>query len=198
MEAEKNYLTWTNRLLDAYRARVKKQRGYWAYVQVTERQKRGHPHSHILSTFEPGDLVEGCVEKWENIGGTLKPYWKDALRSEWLQMAVVRAGLGDQYDISKVRTEAAASRYVAKYMFKHSAFSSTWPQGWKRVRYSQSFPKLPENKTNSFVLLKMVDWHKLGSLANLVICHDDETYEYAQYALYSHVTRVSKRKKSDS
>lgn len=175
---------------------MKKQGGYWCYVQVTERQKRGHPHSHILTTFEPGDLVEGCIEKWERVQGVLKPYWKDALRSEWLQMAVCRSGLGDQYDISRVEKPEGASRYVAKYMFKQTAFDQNWPKGWKRVRYSQNFPKLPEMKTDAFVLREFKDWEKLSRIAVLVVAQDEDTFEYAQWKLYHSDTIVLLKKNS--
>lgn len=195
-DAETHYLQWTNKLLDSYRARVKKLGGYWCYVQVTERQKRGHPHSHILTTFEPGDLVEGCIEKWERVQGALKPYWKDALRSDWLQQAVCRSGLGDQYDISRVEKPEGASRYVAKYMFKQTAFDQNWPKGWKRVRYSQNFPKLPEMKTDAFVLREFKDWEKLSRMAVLVVTQDEDTFEYAQWKLYHSDTIVSLRKNS--
>lgn len=190
-DAEKGYLSWTNLLLDAYRARVKKQGGHWCYVQVTERQKRGHPHSHILTTFEPGDLVDGAIEKWERVQGILQPYWKDALRSEWLQEAVCRSGLGDQYDISKVEKEGGASRYVAKYLFKQTAFSQDWPPGWRRVRYSQSFPQLPEIKSQAFVIKSYQDWNKLASLALTVQARDIDVFEYAQWKLYGHDTFVT-------
>jgi len=47
-KAQKDYLLWTNRLLSNMRAMCRKEGGTWAYVQVTERQKRGHPHSHLI------------------------------------------------------------------------------------------------------------------------------------------------------
>lgn len=183
-EADRGYLGWTNRLLDAYRARVKKRGGHWAYVQVTERQRRGHPHSHFLTTFDPGDIETGLVVKWTRFAGELRRDEKEALRSTWLQRAVCRSGLGEQYDISRVRNEAAASRYVAKYLFKPSAFDASWPLGWKRVRYSLSFPKLAELKTDAFVLRRYEDWSHLARLAVVVNCADVETYEYAQWKLY--------------
>jgi hypothetical protein len=182
-KADAGYLSWTNKLLDSYRARVKKQGGHWAYVQVTERQRRGLPHSHFLTTFDPGDLFEGFVTKWQQRAGILVREDKPALRSIWLQRAVIRVGLGEQYDISKVRNEAAASRYVAKYMFKQTAFDSNWPKGWRRVRYSQSFPKLPELKTDAFVLRTFEDWQKLAKLATVVVPADEEVEEYAAWKL---------------
>lgn len=193
-DADKHYLVWTNRLLDSYRARVKRAGGAWFYVQVTERQKQGKPHSHFLTTFQPGDLVEGAIEKWEKKDGLFVPYWQDALRSDWLQLAVCNSGLGEQYDISLVRTEQAASRYVAKYLFKPTAFSADWPKGWKRVRYSQTFPKLPELKTSAFVLRTWQDWDKLGRLAVRVRCSDEETFEYAVWKLYASDTIVETTK----
>lgn len=185
-EADTHYLEWTNRLLDSYRARVKKLGGHWCYVQVTERQKRGHPHSHFLTTFQPFDLVDGTVTKWVTVNGVPTKQEKVALRSVWLQSAVIRSGLGEQYDISKVRNEAAASRYVAKYMFKETNFVADWPKGWRRVRYSQSFPKLPEIKTDAFVLRTYEDWDKLGRLAAIIRPADVDVEEYAAWKLIHH------------
>lgn len=183
-EADAHYLEWTNRLLDSYRARVKSKGGYWCYVQVTERQKRGHPHSHLLTTFEPYDLEDGYSDKWTRVRGELVHEKKPALRSAWIHRAVVRSGLGEQYDISRVRDEAAASRYVAKYMFKQTMFFADWPKGWKRVRYSQSFPKLPELKTDAFVLRTWQDWDRLGAMASVVIPRDQDVEEYAAWKLW--------------
>ena len=182
-EADAHYLEWTNRFLDSYRARVKTKGGCWAYVQVTERQKRGLPHSHFLTTFEPGDIEAGVIRKWQYIAGELSGVDVAALRSSWLARAIIRVGLGEQYDISRVKNEAAASRYVAKYMFKQTAFDSSWPKGWRRVRYSQSFPKLPEIKTDAFVLRTWQDWDELGRKAAIIRPADVEVEEYAAWKL---------------
>jgi hypothetical protein len=176
-EADEGYLLWTNRLLSVCRADAKKTGQDWIYSAVTERQKRGHPHSHILSTYAPGDLTIGKMWKWQTVKGIRAYVEVDVLRSDWFARRVVSAGLGEQYDISRVRDEKAVSRYVAKYMFKPSAFAADWPTGWKRVRYSNSFPKLPERETSAFVLMKSADWQKLSRLASIITCTDKETYE---------------------
>lgn len=186
-EAEANYLTWTNRFLDACRQRCKRASGEWYYVQVTERQKRKHPHSHILTTFDVGDIVEGHVRKHETDKAGQRIY-RDipALRSSWTQAALTRSGLGDQYDISRVQTVEGASRYVAKYLFKDTIFSTEWPKGWKRVRYSQSFPKLPQRETNAFVLLTHEDWYKLATKALVIHAVGYDAFEEAGNQLYFH------------
>jgi len=176
-EAEESYLGWTNRLLTNMRKKQKVNGKDWYYVQVTERQKRGHPHSHILTVFDPGDTYEGFVEKWKISDGTPYLILKPALRSDWLQKAVKKAGLGDQYDISVVRSASGASRYVAKYLFKDTMFSLQWRKGWNRVRYSQKFPKLPEKETNAFVLLCASDWSKLANVASVIITDCPQTRE---------------------
>lgn len=196
-EADAHYLEWTNRLLDSYRARVKKLGQEWIYVQVTERQKRGHPHSHFLTTFEPGDLVNGFVSKWEKVRGSLVETKKQVLRSDWLHKAVVRSGLGEQYDISRVRSSAAASRYLAKYLFKQMAFAQDWPSGWKRIRYSQSFPKLPDIKTDAFVLRTQEDWNNLGKRAVVIIAGDEDVAEYAGWKLINFDCVVLGRKNAN-
>lgn len=162
-----HYYEWTNRLLDACRTRAKRDGKAWHYAQVTERQKRGHPHSHLITTFYPHDLTTG-----------------KRLRSTWLKERVVSAGLGEQYDISLVRSAEAASRYVAKYLFKSSMFETHWPKNWRRIRYSRSFPKLPELNVDAFPLIKAADWRRLARLALVVIPADDESLKRSQEMLF--------------
>jgi len=132
-EAEANYYAWTNVLLTNARVKSKRSSDFWAYVQVTERQKksRRHPHSHIITTYLPPD-AQATVDGRGN----------RAFVSRWFAQANESAGLGSQHRISEVASAEAVSRYVAKYMFKES-MTETFPPKWKRVRYSQNFPKLP-------------------------------------------------------
>jgi len=197
-DAEKHYLEWTNRFLDACRQRCKRSGGQWVYVQVTERQKRAHPHSHILTTFNPGDVVSGFNKKWiTDKAGKRKMEKSDCLRSDWIQKTVISAGLGNQYDISTVQTIEGASRYVAKYLFKDSIFTTDWPKGWKRVRYSQSFPKLPERKTEAFVLLQHADWYRLASKAVVVNAIGYEAFAEARDQLHYHDTIVRLKREKE-
>lgn len=168
-EADENYGYWTNKVLDAWRLQSKRTNQKWAYVQVTERQKRGHPHSHILTTFRPSDLTSGEVVKWvtDNLGKRRRTL-VSAYRSDYIERSVVRAGLGKEYDISQAGQVEAVSRYVAKYMFKDSIFNTEWPKGWKRVRYSQSFPKLPDRVSTAFVLIEPDDWRRLAREAVII------------------------------
>jgi hypothetical protein len=160
-DAVRNYYEWTNKFLDAARRHAQRRSAAWCYVQVTENQKRGHPHSHFLTTFAPSDLVES--------GGRL--------RSDWLLSQVKRSGLGEQYDISLVQNAAAASRYVAKYMFKPSMFSAAFPARWKRVRYSRNWPSIDAPENNAFVLVTPDDWLKLADLAVVVEPKDHDSAE---------------------
>jgi hypothetical protein len=171
-DAEKNYGYWTNRLLDAWRLQSKRTHQKWAYVQVTERQKRGHPHSHILTTFKPLDMAVDWKWKRVSVEGRQFMAYVSAYRSQYIAQSVVRAGLGDEYDISIAQTVGGVARYVAKYLFKDTIFSTTWPSGWRRVRYSQSFPKLPHRETDAFVLIKREDWQRLAREAIVVTTHD--------------------------
>lgn len=172
-----HYYQWTNRLLDACRTRAKRDGKPWHYVQVTERQQRGHPHSHMMTTFYPHDLREGSRKSWKHSGGLLVSENVPALRSDWLRERCISAGLGDQYDISKVRDAEAASRYVAKYLFKSTIFETHWPKKWRRIRYSRSFPKLPEQEIEAFPLLKKQDWKRLARLAVVVTPADPQSYQ---------------------
>jgi len=190
-DADLHYYEWTNRFLDAARVKARREKKDWIYAQVTERQKRGHPHSHVLTTFDPGDLLPGFRDNWKTVGGVLVNQPKPCLRSEWIAAQCIRSGLGDQYDISRAKTPAGVSRYVAKYMFKDSMFGATWPEHWRRVRYSQSFPKLPDRESNAFVLLSNADWDKLAGLAIFVTTEDEQVKREALYRLAGHDIFVS-------
>lgn len=185
--AEENYLEWSHSFLDACYQRAKRRNQEWSYVQVTERQKRGHPHSHILTTFCPMDLRERTVKKSIEISpNVFEPKLVPVLGSKWLAGQVVKSGLGEQYDISFVESAEGASRYVAKYLFKQSMFETNWPKGWRRVRYSQSFPKFEREKTDCFVLLGRKDWHKLASLAVVVNVNDKNILPDVEFHLRGH------------
>lgn len=158
---------------------------------MTERQKRGHPHSHILTTFVPENLYHDWIYSKEYTNDEIVETWKWALRSNQIHDLAVSAGLGDQYDISLVQTAAAASRYVAKYMFKDSMFGVHWPKKWRRVRYSQTFPKLPDKETNAFVLLSQADWSKLAALAAFIYTDSPETKDECLYRLAGNDILVS-------
>lgn len=185
--ADQGYMEWTNRLLTTWRTFATRHNQEWVYVQVTERQKRGHPHSHIITTWEPPNLQTVKKGKWKTDNQSGKVWVEaDALVSKYLERSIPRAGLGTQYDVSKVGTVEGASRYVAKYLFKPEALNTKWPDGWKRVRYSQSFPKLEERKTDAFVLMQPDDWRKLAKLASIVHVRD----EIAMQIVAHHATNL--------
>lgn len=172
-EAELGYLKWTNNLLTRWRTYATRHDQEWYYCQVTERQKRGHPHSHIITTFQPPDLSSGKKRSYKVQNDGNKRYVEtDALRSTYVRDSCVDAGLGDQYDISRVQSVEGASRYVAKYLFKPTIFTAVWPKGWKRIRYSQGFPKLEKKETDGFILITREDWRKLGELASVITVSD--------------------------
>lgn len=190
-EAEENYLQWTNRLLTNLRAQSTRRMAYWCYVQVTERQKRKHPHSHILTTYRPMDLVEGAKLQYEQVNGHKQAYWQEALRSDNLQASICASGLGEQYDISLVRSAAAVSRYVGKYLFKTS-LHTVWPVGWRRVRYSHNWPKtVYEHPSTAVALINKNDWFELAKVAETVITHDPEAQEIASNYLWAYPVKVT-------
>lgn len=198
-ESQENYYAWTNKLLTACRTRATRAEEAWHYVQVTERQKRGHPHSHILTTWKPHDLVDGFITKWHTEGGRRVKELVPALRSPWLEQRCISAGLGNQYEISQVRENEAASRYVSKYLFKPEMLETVWPKGWKRVRYSQSFPKLPEPETEAIALIKAEHWLELAKQAVVVTPRDQAAAEMCDAMLWGHdvLIKTSKSKPGD-
>lgn len=200
-QAEAAYLERTHRFLASFYYHVAHQKppGHWAYAQVTERQQRGHPHSHLLCTAAPSDSFYPVATpenyaKYVASIATINAQIPAAMRftatpradlslldlhSEWLMLAAVKAGLGVQARISVVDSVEAASRYVAKYLFKAS-MKTLWPARWKRVRYSQSFPKLPEHApTDAFPLIHAADWQRAADLPGTLVCRSEETYERA-------------------
>lgn len=178
-EAENGYLGWTNSLLTRLRTQAKRTGMAWFYASVTERQKRQHPHSHYITTYCPEDCVfvpKGAPKLFYTLGETY-PAKHDTLQSEYLETACRECGLGFQYDISRVESVEAGSRYVSKYLFKETIFSDKWPKGWRRVRYSQNWPKLPEIKGEAMILLSKFDWYKLSRLAVVVVTKDDGAHK---------------------
>jgi hypothetical protein len=181
-EAEANYLIWTNSLLTNIRTSCKRAGKKWAYAAVTERQERLHPHSHYITTYCPDDAlpIKEGEPKHYITSGEVFPAKHDTLQSYKLERACVGCGLGRQYDISRVSNFEAGSRYMAKYLFKESIFQTVWPAKWRRVRYSQSWPKLPNVKGEAIILLTTFDWYKLSQYAAIVLTKDDGAKKYAQ------------------
>lgn len=198
-DAMKGYLTWTNRLLSALRADAKKRGVLWSYVQVTEQQGRGHPHSHVLTSYFPEDMKHGFKQSYAtNTQGRREYTQKPCIRSDYLSHRVVSSGLGEQYDISIVNKVEGASRYVAKYLFHPDMFKAKYPKGWKRVRYSQNFPILPKKQSDAMVLLTAEDWRLLSCKAVLLVANDQAAYDEARYNLHNADCILSRRFASDN
>src|SRR5882724_9677993 len=97
-DAIDHYYEWTNVLLTNARAKAKRDAAFWAYIQITEHQKksRAHPHSHLIISFLPPDAVEFIDRKG-----------KSAVASAWFFNANVSAGLGVQHQITRVKSASA-------------------------------------------------------------------------------------------
>lgn len=173
-EAMEKYYAWTNVLLTNARAKAKREGQFWAYIQVTEHQKktRSHPHSHIITTFRPSDAIQ-----FKDRQG------KERVGSVWFFNANRSASLGEQHTISKVRSASAVSRYIAKYLFK-STMSEQWPPKWKRIRYSQNWPKPPYIPAElAITLLTPSDWKQAADMRIEWICDDDRIFETAYHRM---------------
>lgn len=184
-DAEDGYLIWTDKLLTRLRNQTKRADKVWAYASVTERQKREHPHSHYLTTYAPPDAI--AIKK-----GEPKYYYSqsaffsakhDTLQSAYLERACIECGLGWQYDISRLSSVEGASRYVAKYLFKADLFTTKWPEKWRRVRYSNNWPKLPEVKGDAFILLTSLDWFRLSRQALIIRTKDEGAKQFVKHHL---------------
>lgn len=176
-DADAHYLEWTNRLLTNLRTQQKRAGLPWYYAQVTERQKRGHPHSHLITTYAPPDAQDCQKGAWL----PNETYAKhDTLYSFQLEQAAIRAGLGRMVDCSVINHPVAVAVYASKYMFK-DAISTAWPSGWRRVRYSRSWPKLPVQKLAlAFPLVHMADWIRMQMLGYTVHADCDEALQAAR------------------
>lgn len=175
-EAENGYLEWTNKFLTGCRMKQQRAGLPWFYAQVTERQKRGHPHSHLITTFAPDDVQDIAKGAWIPNETEAK---HDTLYSPWLERAAVRAGLGRMVDLSYINSPVAVAVYAAKYMFK-DAIATNWPTGWRRVRYSNSWPKLPVREMPlAFPLLHFNDWLRMQALGYTVHADSQVTTEAA-------------------
>lgn len=169
-EAESQYMRWCNRVLTAMRTRCKRGGGVWTYALVTERQERGHPHSHAIISWMPEDTSE--YTKGEHIIDDVYAQ-RDRLWSAWLHARIVDAGLGRQWDCTLVQSADAVARYISKYLFK-DALQTTWPRHWRRVRYAQSWPKLPDiaSEGDAFPVLNWADWMRVKLIGGIVYTKD--------------------------
>lgn len=173
-ESENNYGLWTNRLYTRLRAYAGSHGLAFHTATVTERQKRGHPHSHVLSTFAPLDCLP-------------LPYTTKHLYfwSSYFERANVDAGFGIQCRISLASSVDGASRYIAKYLFKEAIFTK-WPAHWRRVRYSQNWPKFDQLKPDfARALNSPQDWRAVEKTGQLFQCEDETTYKVAINHIYN-------------
>lgn len=183
-EQERLYLKRTNALMTWIRQQAKKAGREVYYASVTERQKRGAPHSHYLISFVPTDTFEPLTdyEQYSDACGRVfashpsqavfSPASRDEislldLYSEALVMKALAVGLGSQVRLSYVDSIEACSRYIAKYLFKQT-MTDVWPKGWRRVRYSNNWPKLPEkHNPSAFPVMSHWDWLLAGDSGEL-------------------------------
>jgi len=179
-EADRDYLLWTNRLLSTLRADATKRGEFWCYVQVTERQKRGHAHSHCISTYCPKDAIP--YAKGERMPNDRKAT-HDCLWSEYYREKNVSSGLGIECDLSEIRNPVAVAVYAAKYLFKDAQVTE-FQKGWRRIRYSRNFPKMPPMPSKeAFAVVKHADWRKIEGLGVIVRTPDNWIEELA----YAHL-----------
>lgn len=93
------------------------------YLLVPEQHKTKKIHVHLLDT---GALPE----RW----------WKDNAR---------QCGMGFMATSEQLRNPAQGAKYVTKYLAKQLK-DNVWPRGFRRVRTSQHWPKLPTMPDSNF------------------------------------------------
>lgn len=178
--ADDQYYAMTNRLLAAWRAHTKTQKGHWCYVQVTERQKRGAAHSHLICTMTPKDTQAYTRGEYLPSGAKAK---RDGYFSVWLMKRAVSAGLGRMIDISSIDSPHGAASYVAKYLFKDIR-EQQFPKHWKRIRYSRNWPKVERESSGlaAFPIIRAGDWNRARQLP-VIRALDNTSYEKSLAAL---------------
>jgi hypothetical protein len=91
--------------------------------------------------------------------------------------------LGEQHRISVVASAAGVSRYVAKYLFKDT-MRDEWPKNWKRIRYSQNWPKPPKSGIDlAITLTTPAEWHRAEQQAVTWVIDDVNDYDIARHRL---------------
>lgn len=164
-EAEQTYYQSTNRVLSTLRARAKKNGDKLIYAQITERQARGHPHSHMIATGVHLNaqtcLREDCPGGSEpgHVSGRGKGVC--GFNSD-LSSLCSRAGLGVQARITPIQNAIGATKYVAKYLFKASMFLEEWPKSWHRIRVSGSWPRQEKEQLRIDIINKPADVESLN------------------------------------
>lgn len=88
----------------------------YQYLLIPEPHKDGRVHVHAIETSALG-------ERW----------WKDTARE---------CGFGFMAEEEELRSAAGAAYYVTKYITK-GLEGHEWPKGFRRVRTSRAWPKLP-------------------------------------------------------
>lgn len=182
-EADERYMEWTNVYFTALRTEAKRRGAHWCYVQITERQERGHAHSHVITTYRPTDAREFKPGQFlptraGDIRVAQRRAKKGQLWSAYLIERAVSAGLGREVDITRIQSPEAVAVYLCKYMFK-TATKTPFPDGWRRLRYARSFPQLPEQEVIGFPVVTSADWRRVATLDKPVITREREVLNRA-------------------
>jgi hypothetical protein len=91
--------------------------GQFEYVLIPEQHKNGILHCHLIATNQ-------LTQRW----------WKDN---------AFKSGMGYMSKVLALSDSGLVPQYVAKYLGKDFV-RVQWPKGFRRVRTSKNWPKLPE------------------------------------------------------
>jgi hypothetical protein len=91
--------------------------GVFFYIMVPEHHLDGRLHVHAIESAGVGQ--------------------------SWLKSAARESGLGYMDEEKPIKTPQGSAWYVSKYLGK-SIEKTDWPKGFRRVRASRNWPKLPE------------------------------------------------------
>ena len=128
---------------------LSKNENYGNYVQVTERQKRGALHYHLVIQLA-ADIKTGFnfdqYDEW--LKGSRKkgtfPTGNDYIKTLWHELSenLEKYGLGRIFSLEPIRSNTdAIARYVGKYVSKHLGSRTDEDKGLRLINYSRGWTK---------------------------------------------------------
>lgn len=152
------FLTLTaNRHTRGFEASLENLKQGWTKLTERLRRKNGTKHYILIhEKHEDGSLhIHMLYNAW--------------ITKKWLKNNCSACGMGFIADVQKLRDPKSAGKYVTKYLTKAIGQGEEFPKRFKRVRYSNGFPKFEfESKDTEY------NW-----TAHQRFTEDDESTLYA-------------------
>ena len=122
---------------------------YGNYVQVTERQKRGALHYHLVIQLAGDIRTRFDFDQYDAwLKGSRKkgtfPTGNDYIKTLWRELSenLENYGLGKIFSLEPIRSNTdAIARYVGKYVSKHLGSRTDEDKGLRLINYSRGWIK---------------------------------------------------------